>query len=579
MTSSPAGPPAASSGALLTSSELTNILGVVYVHKKTADGGDIYLTRYGLSQGDLLKVENWYERAWFEARRERLAGTSAVYRVPTKPVQGRSINLVVKYSRVGADVPINTQVLYEFINAEFNSPWEEFSLVFELREGAFGPRDIGISTQRPLAIYVPPEPMQLWQTGRSRERINKILQRHPGLGLDILRQYILVYEWIEGLNVIEAFEALGCRGEELDALLRPATTRVTADLAAKGYAVADMKPNHIIIREDTLGRLRERAAGPHARVREIDLIQEAVQRNEYSVIDYELLLRTPAHDEQVRKVRRHTYLDDQRDRFTAAPLPAYLRQVEIFGVPMVHGHTESTGGLLWVVGRNPRLFDYFLPERWRRTPCRSLSARNEVFYTLTKDNIHLVWRTSRVGEWPSPDTEPRRAALIRERGFNSPFEISALAHQLSAAGLPTVYLRALYMTGGEKMEPVADPRRFASHRGLLALDDQPALRPDRNYVTITGFYNGSDNWVAGQEGALCQPVDLRRAIEEGLLPREDCAALMAATRDRLRALRCDGELLEFSDLLLSIDPRGQLVRAADGRPEARICNLELIHPC
>ena len=577
MPAPPDGTPAASAP-LVTSSDLINILGVTYVHKKTADGGDIYLTRYGLSCGELLKIENWYEKAWFEANRVRLIGTSAVYRVPTKRVQDRSINLVVKYSRVGADVPINTQVLYEFIHAEFNSPWEEFSLVFELRDNVFGPASLSIHTQRPLAIYVPPEPMQLWQSGRSRERINKILQRHPGLGLDILRQYILVYEWIEGLNVIEAFEAVGCRGTELDDLLKPATTQVIGDLAAKGYAVADMKPNHIIIREDSLHRLRRLAAGTDSRGREIALIQDAVKTGEYSVIDYELLLRTPPHDAEVRKVRRHSYLDDQRDRFKAAPLPAFLRQVEVLGVPLIHGHTESTGGLLWVVGRNPRLFDYFLPERWRRTPCRALSGRNEVFYTLTKDNIHLVWKTSRVGEWPAPDTDPRRAARIRERGFNSPFEVCAIAHQLSAQGVPTVYLRAIYMTGSEKVEPVADPRRYAAHRDLLALDGRPALREDRNYVTIRGFYNGSDQWVAGQEGVLCQPVDLRKAAEESLLPRETCRELHASTLDRLRALRFDGGLLELNDLLISLDPHGHIVTDAAGRPEVRLCNLELVHP-
>ena len=578
MSTMPARTAAAPSG-LVTSNELVNILGVVYVHKKTEDGGDIYLTRYGLSHGDLLKVENWYDRPWFEANRVRLIGTSAVYRVPTKPVGGRAINLVVKYSRVGADVPINTQVLYEFINAEFNSPWEEFSLVFELREGRFGPRAMKINTQRPLAIYVPPEPMQLWQSGRSRERINKILQRHPGIGLDILRQYILVYEWIEGLNVIEAHEALGCRGPELDGLLAPATKKVTGDMAAKGYAVADMKPNHIIIRDESLRRIRAAAAAePDARAAESRMIQEAVRSGEYSVIDYELLLRTPAHDEQVRKERRHSYLDDQRDRFKDAPLPPYLHQEEIFGVPLVHGHAESTGGLLWVVGRNPRLFDYFLPERWRRTPCRALSARNEVFYTLTKDNIHLVWKTSRVGEWPSAETDPERAARIRERGFNSPFEVCAIAHRLSAAGVPTVYLRAIYMTGSAKVEPVSDPRRFASHRDLVGLDGKPALRGDRNYITIRGFYNGSDNWVAGQEGALCQPVDLRKADAENLLPREDCAQLLARARARLRELGLDGALLELNDLLITIDPHGHIVREADGRPEVRLCNLELVHP-
>jgi hypothetical protein len=562
---------------LVTSSDLINILGVVYVHKKLADGGDMYLTRYGLSCGELLDIENWYEKEWFESHRERLIGTSAVYRVPTKTVSGQALNLVVKYSRVGEDVPVNTQVLYEFINAEFNSPWEEFSLTMEMRDGAFGPRNIGIRTQRPLAIYVPPEQMQLWQTGRSRHRINKIIQRHSGVSLDILRQYILVYEWIEGLSMVEAFESLGCAGGELDDLLKPVTLKAIADMEAKGYVVADMKPNHIIVGEDRLRAMRSLAPASDGRDRQIGFLQECAQRNEYSVIDYELLLRTPPHDKQVRQSRRHSYLDDQRNRFQSAPLPSFLKQVEIFGVPYVHGHAESTGGLLWVIGRNPRLFDYFLPERWRRTPCRSLSSRNEVFYTLTKDAINIVWKTSRVGEMPPADEDPDRLALIREHGFNSPFEVCAIAHDLSASGVPTVYVRAIYMTGSEKIEPVTDPRRYESHRDLIGLDGSPVLRADRNYVTIRGYFNGTDSWVSSHEGQLCQPVDLRKAAEENLIPREQCLRLLDATRARLRNLHYDGSLLELNDLLISIEPHGHIVRDAEGLPEARICNFELVY--
>ena len=33
------------------------------------------------------------------------------------------------------------------------------------------------------------------------------------------------------------------------------------------------------------------------------------------------------------------------------------------GVDYVYGEVESTGGALWVVGRDPVLFDYFLPEK------------------------------------------------------------------------------------------------------------------------------------------------------------------------------------------------------------------------
>jgi len=50
-------------------------------------------------------------------------------------VDGVALDLVVKNCRVGEDVPLDTHTLMQFMNTEFNSPWEEFSLTFEMREG------------------------------------------------------------------------------------------------------------------------------------------------------------------------------------------------------------------------------------------------------------------------------------------------------------------------------------------------------------------------------------------------------------------------------------------------------------
>lgn len=564
---------------LVTSKSLINLLGVVYAHTKTSNDGDMYFTRHGLPYSDVLEIENWYEKEWFETHRERLSGTSAVFKVPTREIDGRRLKLVVKNSRVGEDVPLDTHTLYEFINAEFNSPWEEFSLVIEMRESDFGPRDITIKTQRPLAIYVPPERLQLWQTGRSRSKINKITQRHLGINLDILKQYKLIYQWIEGLNIVEAFKEIGIPDEDLDLLLKPITAKVIADLDAKGFVVADMKPSHIIIGEGHVARMRKlgREIKGNGDPRQSGYLRSLIDEGHYSVVDYELLLRTAAHEGEVKYRRRHTYLDDQRDRFSEAPLPPFLIQDEIFGVPYVHGHVESTDGLLWVVGRNPHLFDYFLPERWRRTPCQPLSPNHEVFYTVTKDNVHVVWKTSRVGEKPQPGEGGEHEALIDEYGFNSPFEEFAVAHFLSNNGVPTVYVRAIYMTGSEKIEPVTDPRHYESHRRILGFDHRPVLREDRNYITIRGYYNGPDPWVATHEGQLYKPFDLERAAGGGILSRGETVKLLDVTRSRLKNVGYDGTLLELNDILIAIDPSGAIVMDPERLPEARICNFELIH--
>ncbi len=559
---------------------LLNILGVIYVHRKTIDGGDIYFTHFGLQHAKHLELTNWYERNWFRKHRERLDGTSAVYRVPTRIVGDISLDLVVKNCRVGEEVPVETDTFTGFVNVDFNSPWEEFSLVMEMRDDMYGPRNLRINTQEPLAIYVPPEKMQLWQSGRSQIRINRIIARHPGIEIDILRQYKLVYAWIKGKDVIQLLKEIGFTAEALNSRLSSITAKVVNDLERKGYIVADMKPAHIIIGNEEIGAIEALGKGGENETRDnrYDLLFDSVNKGRYSIVDYELLKRTPPHEEQVRWRRRHAYLDDQRDRYKSTPLPSHLSAITVFDVPYIFGHVESTGGALWVVGKNARLFDYFLPERWRTTHSWRLSPINEVFYTVTKDQIHLVWKTSRVGELPSLETSDIRSELIAVNGFNSPFEEFALAQYLNGKGIPTVYMRAIYMTGSKKQEESVDPRRFDSHKEFLNPDGTPILRPDRNYITLRGHFNGSDEWVAQQtSGMLCRPVDLAKALQTGIISQNEQFRMIDRVLNALRSVGCNGSLLEPNDLLLAVSPDGSIVSDPTGLPEVRICNLELIY--
>jgi hypothetical protein len=557
---------------------LVNVLGVVYGHTKTSDGGDLYLTRFAEPYHEHFEIKNWYEKDWFYEKRIRLIGTSSVYRVPTRKVNGQSLDLVVKNCRVGEDVPINTHILQEFCDAEFNSPWEEFSLVMEMREGAYGPRELKVKTQRPLAIYVPPDKMQPWQSGRSRSRINRIHAKHPGIDLDILKQYKLIYEWIIGKNLPEVFEHIDINDEEIIRHLKGINYKVLADLDRKGYLVADMKPEHIILSWDNALRIEEAGHSKDngkAYKKQLDLLYQLIEEGNYSVIDYELLMRTSRHDDEVKDSRRHHYLDDQRDRFKPTSLPAYLKRSEIFGVPYIYGHAESTGGHLWVVGNNARLFDYFLPERWRKTPSLKLSDKKEVFYTITKDNIHLVWEISRIGELPDEEDEDRYNPNILKYGINSPFEEFFIAHRLNELGIPTVYVRAIYMTGTTKIEPSTDFRRYESHKDMLDPEGNPILQENHNYITIRGYYNGPDYSVA-ERGPLYVPVDLSRAVYQGMIDEATSRDFLDNVREKLSDVGYDGSLLKPNDLLLAVDSDGKIMNNSYGAPEVIICNFELI---
>jgi hypothetical protein len=259
------------------------------------------------------------------------------------------------------------------------------------------------------------------------------------------------------------------------------------------------------------------------------------------------------------------------------PLPPHLSRTEILGVPYIFGHAESTGGRMWVVGRNARLYDYFLPERWRKTPSLSLSEDNEVYYTVTKDNIHLVWKTSRVGEFPADRKySAEELVKIRKYGINSPFEEFTISQTLNELGIHATYVRAIYVTGSLKIEISADDRKYQSHRSIKDLDDAPVLAAEHNYITIHGYYNGSDEWVSLQDGSLLTPLDLAKAVKKKTIDAAQSKAFLEKVVARLRAAGYDGSLLKPNDLLIALDAKGEIVKDKAGEPDVIICNFEVI---
>jgi hypothetical protein len=542
------------------------LLGVDYVHLPTPNGGDLYLTRFGLPFLEHLQLENWRQAEWFDKKSERLRGTSVVYRVPTREVNGRSIDLVVKYCRVGEDVPLDTMTFEKFSAAEFNSPWEEFSLVMDLRERKAAGRTL---THRPLAIYMPPERLELWQTGRSAHRIESKKAKYRDVELDICRHYVLIYQWIKGESADAALAVAVAGAERRAEELKRLTLKAQAELQGNGFLVVDHKPAHLIVRWRRDGTLLKNGAGDYA----------------YALIDFELLQRTPGYERETQSSRRALYLRHQRDRFASRKrlkYPAHLKPTRLHEVDYVWGHADSTRGRLWVVGRDPDLFDYFVPERWRHTPSKRLSGTNESYYTLTKDRINLVWKVSRVGETRDPGVDEPPSGTALSPGYNSPFEEVAIALDLQAKGVDTTYPRAIYMSGLESTRSglyVSDNRRYESHQALVAPDGQPVLRSDHIYLTIWGFWNGLDEILAAKDEAYCRGVDLQEACRNGIINSRDARQLLAREQTKLAAAGYRDLSLKLTHYLLSVRHSGSLVLGADGKPAVRVCNFALIQKC
>ena len=521
--------------------------GVEYRHLRPREGGDLYLTRYGWPQVARLLPSRWYTDGWFESHGHRLPGsTGAVYRVETRPVDGVSVDLVAKFSRMAREVPIVVGTSFpdhvgreEIEAARFNSPFEEFGLVMELRRGTFGPRGPRVLTQRPLAIYAPPEQLELWRLGRDecRFREHRSLlaqdQEHApkAIEIDIRRVYVLLYGWIEGKDAENHFGDSEITEPELHQL----TERVSAELRARGFRVLDNKPKHFILRSS---------------LRNGGLLRKRDGSLEYGLVDFELLQRTPDHQQlfKGRQRRRYWFLQTQDPVPQPPGLPSHLRVVTIFGVTYLFGATPD-GGRIWVTGTRPELFDFFLPERWRRTPRLELSSMNENYRTRTRDGIDLVYRRSRVGTQPRSDPLEPDGQRIRGHGFNSPFEEVAIAERLRQMGIPTTCPRAIFRTAHTSTEITGFPDdvRFLDHADLLTPETPPEPILSRNH----DYYTIWDRFLGRTPGPGPSPeawLDLETAREEKSLSREMYEKTLENTRARLGEVGIVGDHLDDLDL-------------------------------
>jgi hypothetical protein len=545
-------------GVHLAAQPLITIFDVKYLHLRMEDGTDLYVTEHGLhSTKCLLPHNHWRDKDWRERHSVRLPGTSALYRVTTKEVDGHSRDLVIKWNRMGQDIPGETTA--DAAGAEFNSPFMEFSLVLELRRARHESPG-RLFTHKPLAIYVPRKFVEAESLGRRPDKMEAIQRsHHEEIELHWNRNYAVIYEWLKGIDATQACREGLLHRDEMAALLEQANR----ELDRMGFRIRDHKPQHVIVRPAPRG----------------GLIRDKSGASLYGLVDFELLERTPTREQAVRASKRRDYLIRQARRFeTREELPPGLTLTTIMDVDYIYGQVESTGGALWVVGRDPVLFDYFLPEKWRRTPRTRLSASQAVYRTMTKDNVHLVWRLSRVGQRPEADPFVRAEKQILAYGFNSPFEEFSIALDLAGKGIGTTYPRAIYMTGRSSTvsSSLADRSRYLSHAELRTPEGFPVLQGHREYLTIWGYWNGPDEVLADKDEGIYRGLDALSAYSQNRLTQREYFRVMRATKRRLAAAGFEALSLRGHHLLLSIDGSQKIVTDQNGLPLVRICNFELL---
>jgi hypothetical protein len=271
----------------LPSGRTSRIFGVQYAVLKLAPGDDLFVTRYGWHHFANILPEQWYTDRAYLHHGVRLPGsTGTVYRVPTQGA-GSPMDLVVKFSRFAQDVPFGIEGTFpghappeDLGDLDWNDPFEEFGMVFDLRRGRFGPPELKIRTKRPLCIFSPRERVPEWKLGRSESvfaRHSHELDRdqereHGSVRLHEERLYIMVYEWVKGLDAEQC-----CRRGLLDEKeMKEVTQRAARELSEKGFVALDHKPRHVILRP---------------RHKSGDLLRDHAGRLAYTLIDFELLRR------------------------------------------------------------------------------------------------------------------------------------------------------------------------------------------------------------------------------------------------------------------------------------------------
>ena len=200
---------------------LITVLGVKYLHLRVQDGTDLYVTEHGLPFTKCLLPENhWVDDAWMKQHSVRLPGTSAVFRVRTKEVNGRSKDIVVKWNRMGQDIPGETQAV-DASTARVQQPLHGIQPGAGDAARAHTESPGRLYTHRPLAIYVPRKFVQGEQLGRRRYKMEAIQRSHEEIPIDWNRNYAVIYEWLKGIDAVEACREGLLDKEELTELDRP----------------------------------------------------------------------------------------------------------------------------------------------------------------------------------------------------------------------------------------------------------------------------------------------------------------------------------------------------------------------
>ncbi len=219
----------------------------------------MWFTRDGWNIADALLPQHWFDNALYrQPGRALLGATGSAYRIPISHPTRRGYSAVVKFSRFGQSIGnlcLDPGLDYGWSAqalscAQFSDPFEEFGHVTALKARL----GLSLTLKRPLLIYSPPRRYLDWQLGREAALRDGIQARFaadqskvkdcPSTSLEWDRMYIMLYQWLDGIDAGQAVRAHLLPLQEAQRLAKETAAR----LRSAGYVVFDHKIPHLILK-------------------------------------------------------------------------------------------------------------------------------------------------------------------------------------------------------------------------------------------------------------------------------------------------------------------------------------------
>ena len=198
---------------------------------------------------------------------------------------------------------------------------------------------------------------------------------------------------------------------------------------------------------------------------------------------------------------------------------------------------------------------------------------------MSRDGIHLVLKTSKIGLKPDADPFHERGAKILEHGYNSPFEEIALALELNKKEILSVHPRAIYMTGSiaTVSEENVDNSRYISHADLHVPDkNESVLKKHHDYIILWGYWYGTDEIIADFDGHHHSPISALDAYRHALISKDNYFNIMDQNKEKMIKEGVEDLNFRGTHILLTMDKNNKIIKGTDRLPITRICNFEYL---